>query len=82
MAVGLAGATGRFEVARKRTFASYAQAFRQKIKNEQIAVAANAASTMFGAISSQHSGLSQIAVVAATNRAKQEVAKSVLDALA
>jgi hypothetical protein len=81
MAIGAAGSTGRYEIVQKRTYGSYAQAFRRQIKNQQMTAAANAANTMFGAISSQHSGLSQIAVVAATNRAKQEMATSVLDVL-
>jgi hypothetical protein len=81
MAIGT-GSVGRFEIVRRSTYPSYAQAFRSKIKNEQMSAAANAANTMFGAISSQHSGLSEIAVVAATNRAKQEAAQSALDALA
>ena len=81
MAIGAAGSVGRFEVVQKRTYGSYAQAFRKQVKNQQMTAAANAANAMFGAISSQHSGLSEIAVVAATNRAKQEIAKSVLDVL-
>jgi hypothetical protein len=82
MAIGAAGSIGRFEVVRKRSYASYAQTYRKQVKNQQMAAAANAANTMFGAISSQHAGLSQIAVVAATNRAKQEIAKSAVDAFA
>jgi hypothetical protein len=81
MAIGT-GSIGRFQVVQKRTYGSYAQAFRKQVKNQQMNAAANAANTMFGAISSQHSGLSQIAVVAATNRAKQEIGQKILDALA
>jgi hypothetical protein len=81
VAIGGTGSIGRFEIAQKRTYGSYAQAFRKQVKNQQMTAAANAANVMYGAISSQHSGLSQIAVVAATNRAKQEIAKSVLDVL-
>ena len=81
MAFGAAKSAGRFEIVHKRTYASYAQAFRKQLKNQQMTAVANAANAMFGAISSQHSGLSQIAVVAATNRARQEIAKSALDVL-
>lgn len=82
MAIGGAGSMGRYEVARKRSFASYAQAFRRQVKNQQMNANANAANVMYGAISSQHAGLSQIAVVAATNRAKQEIGQKILDAFA
>jgi hypothetical protein len=81
MAVGTAGSAGRFEVVRKRTYATYAQAFRKQLKNQQMAAVANAANVMYGAISSQGSGLAQIAVVAATNRVRAEIGRSLLNVL-
>jgi Tfp pilus assembly protein FimV len=82
MAVGAAGLAGRFEIARRNTYPSHAQAFRQKIKNQQMTAVANAANTMFGAISSESAGLFEIAIVQATNRAKQELAAKVADVTA
>ncbi len=82
MAIGAAGSVGRFEVVQKRTYGSYAQAFRKQIKNQQMNAAANAANAMFGAITSESAGLFQIAVVQATNRVKQQLAAKVADVTA
>jgi hypothetical protein len=82
MAVGAAGSVGRFEIVRKSTFPSYAQAYRKKLKDQQMSAAANAANVLYGTISSQTSGLSQIALAAATDRTRQEIARTALDALA
>jgi hypothetical protein len=82
MAIGAAGSVGRFEVVRKSTYASYAQAYRKKIRNDQMNVTANAANTMFGAITSESAGLFQIAVVQATNRVKQQLAAKLADVTA
>ena len=82
MAIGAAGSVGRFEVVRKSTYASYAQAYRKKIRNDQMNVTANAANAMFGAITSESAGLFQIAVVQATNRVKQQLAAKLADVTA
>ena len=81
MAVGAAKSAGRFEIVRKRTYATHAEVHRKKLKADQRAAAANAANVMFGTIATHSAGLSEIAVRQATERTTTQTVASILDTL-
>jgi hypothetical protein len=77
LAIGGTRSIGRFEIVRKSTYASYAEIYKKKLKEQQETAFTNAANVIFGAITTESAGLFQIAVSQATERAKAEIVSTV-----
>lgn len=77
MAVGATKSVGRFEIVRKSTYASYAEAYRKKLKEDQETAFKNAAGTLYGTITTESAGLFEVAINRATERAQAQVTDAV-----
>jgi hypothetical protein len=79
LAIGAARSTGRFEIVRKSTYASYAEVYRKGLKSKQASALASAADTLYGSVVTQSAGLFQVAVQQATDRAKAQMVSTLTD---
>jgi len=79
LAISSSGPTGRFQIVRKSTYASYAEVYRKRVKEQQESAFVNAANVLFGAVATQSAGLFQIAINQATERAKDQLTATIAD---